>query len=239
MWAPSSYSVYVLPDKLLQTTNMERWLSSEESEVTFRQRGRRSRSPSRQSGRESSSAQVLSRRVARGVGYDDNDPGSAGRRSTTGGQDDPRHLAHDVLFRKEEDDPKLSGLCHLRRVAQGEEEDDGQPTCHLRRVEQGGHGVGDASATTLSQSGARVRSAQLLLVLTPAGGRRGATSSAEIEQADGEWEQVPVLSSQEAGGRASSPRSVTLPPNLMSQPSYICYSNKLMHRILRMLFGVT
>jgi len=71
--------VYVLPDKLLQTTNMERWLSSEESEVTFRERGRRSRSPSLQSGRESSSTQVLSRRVARGVGYDDNDPGSAQR----------------------------------------------------------------------------------------------------------------------------------------------------------------
>ena len=51
---------------------------------------------------------------------------------------------------------------------------------------------GDASATMFAQPSARGRPAKSLWVLTPAGGRGGATSCAGDEPAFEEWEQVPV-----------------------------------------------
>jgi len=68
----------------------------------------------------------------------------------------------------------LAGWSHLRQVAYGTEDEEGQPTFHLRRVVQGG------SATTLGQPRARGRSVNLLSMLTPSSGRGGATMRAEV-----------------------------------------------------------
>ena len=120
------------------------------------------------------------------------------RRQDYRGQDDPGQDDR----RSWKDDLRLSG------GVENEEDDDGHLRCHQGRVVHSGQGVVDVSAATAGQPRARGRSAKLLSVLTPAGGRGGATSRADVELMDDVWEQVPVMSSREAGGPATSHRSV-------------------------------